>query len=284
VLFPISVAVPFAAQFVNRSTPATGVTGLTVSVTVTRIEANGTKTTMVATTTTGVVEVANGVYHYWLAAASTATAGAYYCVFSTADSTVAAQQIPALEIVGAAWVQTAAGAMQAASYTAAPPTAQIVSAMQADATSLDTLLDRLTEVRAAKLDAIGALSVTVLSPLATDHTLTLVQGDSYRAAEGRSITFTETTGAWLFAVGKTATLTGRSINSTLSKAVTITNPTGTIVVATVADVLSAATALLDVWDHGQYDVQVAIAPGTADVTLVTGRFIVSGGITPPSTA
>jgi hypothetical protein len=30
--------------------------------------------------------------------------------------------------------------------------------------------------------------------------------------------------------------------------------------------------------------QVAIAPGTADVTLVTGRFIVSGGITPPSTA
>ena len=96
-LYPTGVQIPFLAQFTNA---AVGKTGLTVTVSVKRINTDGTTTSV---TTGSATELAGGVYYYLLGSGSTATAGYYVCVFTT-TGTADLKDIPALEIVGAAWV------------------------------------------------------------------------------------------------------------------------------------------------------------------------------------
>ena len=60
----------------------------------------------------------------------------------------------------------------------------IIDAILADTgTTLDDLLDAVK----AKTDTIGALAVTVSSPVATSGDITLYAGDDYDATHGRSI-------------------------------------------------------------------------------------------------
>ena len=53
-------------------------------------------------------EVGGGLYRYTLASGDTATAESYAAVFKTIDTTVDAQHVPSLWVVGPAWAQAAA--------------------------------------------------------------------------------------------------------------------------------------------------------------------------------
>ncbi|MDZ4771075.1 MAG: hypothetical protein SGJ24_18290 [Chloroflexota bacterium] len=86
----IEVAVPFIASKVGK-------TGLTVTVDVYR----GTTSLLTAQSAT---EVGGGIYNYTLASGNTGTAGTYYFVFKTADTTVDRQHIHVAYVVGLAWV------------------------------------------------------------------------------------------------------------------------------------------------------------------------------------
>lgn len=133
-LYPTGAQIPFQWHFTYNKL---GVAGLTVYVAIVRTNTDGSRT-VVATvaSNTAAIEVdstnARGLYEYLLAGASTGTAGFYNAIART-TGTVDQQEIATLEIVGAAWVQTASGAMQAGSYTA-PDNATIA----AIATYVDT--------------------------------------------------------------------------------------------------------------------------------------------------
>lgn len=93
-----SQAVTFYAFFTAAKQ---GKTGLTVTADVYR----GTTAVVTAAAATA---VGGGLYRYTLASGSTGTAEAYAAVFKTADTTVDAQHVPSLWVVGPAWAQAAA--------------------------------------------------------------------------------------------------------------------------------------------------------------------------------
>lgn len=64
-----------------------------------------------------------------------------------------------------------------------------------DSTGITTLLSRLTNSRALLLDnlaGIGAVSIAIISPLARNADVTVLYGDDYAAADGRSLDWTGT--------------------------------------------------------------------------------------------
>lgn len=104
-LYPIGVQIPFAAQF---TTGGAGAPGLTVHVEVTRLNADGSLTVIFSRDfPANATEIGSGLYAYQLAAIHTGVAGVYLANFFTPDAADLAD-VPALEIVGAAWVQAVA--------------------------------------------------------------------------------------------------------------------------------------------------------------------------------
>ncbi len=194
-LYPVSVQIPFLAHF---TASGTGAAGLTVTITVRRINSDGSITTV---TTGSATELADGVYFYLLSAASTGTAGYYVCSFAT-TGTADLKKIEALEIVGPAWVANVDAAISSrSSHTAA----DVWAAGTRTLTGFGTLVaDVAVAVWAAvtrTLTAGGGASaadvwayatrlltgpvtlatgiVTVSSPVASDGTVTLYAGDDY---------------------------------------------------------------------------------------------------------
>lgn len=78
-------------------------------------------------------------------------------------------------------------------------------------------LAALTTDRTARLDLIGSAAVTVVSPVALNGDISIVKGDSYYNADGRAITWTDSTNSW------------PTISSATSTPITFTatNPTAT---------------------------------------------------------
>lgn len=127
-----------------------GKTGLTVTV-----DVYGPAYTKIVTD--GVVTaIGGGLYRYTLASVSVTAEGAYSAVFKTADVTVDQKHVPALWTVGKAGVEH----------------------LDAD----------LTDIK-AKTDTIGALSVTVRSPVSMSGTITIYRGYDYKLADGRDLSF-----------------------------------------------------------------------------------------------
>lgn len=93
------------------------------------------------------------------------------------------------------------GGMQTADYVA-PDNAGIAAA-RAAAESVDA---RLTDTRASRLDLIGNVDVTFVSPVAADGTLTIVQGDDYTMAAGKQLQWRVENWAGANLAGATMTL------------------------------------------------------------------------------
>jgi len=117
----------------------------------------------------------------------------------------------------------------------------------------------------AKTDTIGSLSVSVTSPVATDGTISIVPGDDYFAADGRSIDIA-VTGASYTLVGAT----GISLAIRLKRSsLTLLTLTGSAISSTTLrfEPTAAQTALLA--DDTVYDYQVqATILATSHVTTV----------------
>ena len=126
-----------------------------------------------------------------------------------------------------------------------------------------------TAPRAAKLDAIGTASVTIVSPVSVDgDELTIVRGDDYKQVDGRAIEWSSAN--WPTLTGATVTLTIRRKKTGLVELTTA----GTVVDASTVRVelpntLTGALVPSD-WGHS-FDVQATLAETGNVVTLVLGK-------------
>lgn len=200
-------AITFSAFYVESKL---GKTGLTVTVDVYR---NGTQ----VVTGGSAVEVGGGLYTYELGSGSVTVVGEYLAIFKTATTSVDQQHIPSAWLVGRAGVENldqsvntvnnntinaynaALGAKDSADDalnslldTVEPG----IAALPTAAAVADAVLDELvtdhptTNSVGQKLSLLGAVSVTISAPVASDGTLDLVRGDDYKFAQSRHLTFT----------------------------------------------------------------------------------------------
>jgi hypothetical protein len=126
-------------------------------------------------------------------------------------------------------------------------------------------------IAAAVVAGIGGADVTISSPVASDGTtITIVRGDDYNSADGRSIIWTgETADQWPDLTGATVVLTAINQNDILKKTLTVTQPTGTQqfnmqLTNTETEITSG---------RYKYDVQATLASGRV-ITLLVGELIV----------
>jgi len=118
-----------------------------------------------------------------------------------------------------------------------------------------------------KTDTIGALAVTVRSPVASSGTITLYAGDDYDATHGRSVDFSVAVADVPDLAGATVNLKAKQATWTAT-ACTSDGTDWTIVVEPDA----AGTAALT-WTQQSYELEATLADGDV-VTLATGMLIV----------
>lgn len=212
-LYPTGAQVPFLAQF---TTGGAGAAGLTVTVSVVRLNSDGTRTVVISrasNTAATEVDATNqpGLYSYLLAGASTGTAGVYLATFHTAGTCDLAD-VPALEIVGAAWVQaasvdldaTVSSRLAAASYTA--PSNATIAALRADYTTARAAkLDNLDAAISTRAAAIGAVYIAVTVPVPVPDAIPVLIGDDYGPG-WQAISVSVAAGAWPDFTGGTVEL------------------------------------------------------------------------------
>jgi len=118
---------------------------------------------------------------------------------------------------------------------------------------------------------VGTAEISVVSPVATNGTVTVIRGDSYYNSDNRALTFTNNDGTW-------PTLTGSTITFTASKGTASLSVTGTLVDGTgdsksfYVELSAANTSSLA---KGSWDYQItAVLSNTHSVTLVRGQMFV----------
>lgn len=194
-------AVSFYAHFTDDGA---GATGLTVTVDVWR------DTTQIVTAGNA-VELGDGLYLYTLAAGSTGAAGSYAAVFHTAG-TADQTDIPALWVIGSAWVEHVDADVSSRNAVEPPSVGDVADAvwdetaadheaagttgalLAASGSAADPLLNAVPGSYAsgsagAALGRIGSGQVTIVAPVANDGAITLVYGDDYLSVDGRALTF-----------------------------------------------------------------------------------------------
>jgi len=171
------VALTFYAFFVASKQ---GVTGITVTVDVWRVNTSASPTQVV--TAGSATAVGGGLYLYQLASASVTVEGEYIAIFKTTSSTPDQQEIPAIWVVSKAGTEyldaSVASRLPTASYTA--PSS--VTSLQADVTTILGRTDVATSTRLASsayAPATGSGSST--------YVVTILQPDGLTAIEGCAV-------------------------------------------------------------------------------------------------
>jgi len=171
------VALTFYAFYVATKQ---GVTGLTVTVDVWRVNTSASPTQVV--TAGSATAVGGGLYLYQLASASVTVEGEYIAIFKTTSSTPDQQHIPAIWVVSKAGTEyldaSVASRLPTASYTA--PSS--VTSLQADVT---TILGR-TDVATSTRLATSAYAPSTGSGSST-YIVTIRQPDGLTAIEGCAV-------------------------------------------------------------------------------------------------
>ena len=171
------VALTFYAFYVATKQ---GVTGLTVTVDVWRVNTSASPTQVV--TAGSATAVGGGLYLYQLASASVTVEGEYVAIFKTASTTPDQQHIPAIWVVSKAGTEyldaSVASRLPTASYTA--PSS--VTSLQAAVT---TILGR-TDVATSTRLATSAYAPSTGSGSST-YVVTIRQPDGLTAIEGCAV-------------------------------------------------------------------------------------------------
>jgi hypothetical protein len=126
-------------------------------------------------------------------------------------------------------------------------------------------------IAAAVVAGIGGADVTISSPVASDGTtVTIVRGDDYNSADGRSIVWTgATSDQWPDLSGATVVLTAINQNDILRKTLTVTQATGTQQFN--MQLTNEETEITS--GRYKYDVQATLASGNV-ITMLVGELIV----------
>ena len=171
------VALTFYAFYVATKQ---GVTGLTVTVDVWRVNTSASPTQVV--TAGSATAVGGGLYLYQLASASVTVEGEYVAIFKTTSSTPDQQHIPAIWVVSKAGTEyldaSVASRLPTASYTA--PSS--VTSLQADVTTILGRTDVATSTRLAS----SAYAPSTGSGSST-YVVTIRQPDGLTAIEGCAV-------------------------------------------------------------------------------------------------
>lgn len=130
--------------------------------------------------------------------------------------------------------------------------------------------DHIAKFDAIKLktDTIGSGTVTVVSPVATDLSISLIRGDDYKTINGRELSFSNAAGTWPDLTGAIIILTARNRNAkgvSFSGTGSVITPTGANQNVTI-DIEGDNTASLPTGAYS-YDVQATLADQNT-VTLV----------------
>ena len=157
-----------------------GVTSLTVTVDVWRVNTSASPTQVV--TAGSATAVGGGLYLYQLASASVTVEGEYIAIFKTTSSTPDQQEIPAIWVVSKAGTEyldaSVASRLPTASYTA--PSS--VTSLQADVTTILGRTDVATSTRLAS----SAYAPSTGSGSST-YVVTIRQPDGLTAIEGCAV-------------------------------------------------------------------------------------------------
>ena len=171
------VALTFYAFYVASKQ---GVTGITVTVDVWRVNTSASPTQVV--TAGSATAVGGGLYLYQLASASVTVEGEYIAIFKTTSSTPDQQHIPAIWVVSKAGTEyldaSVASRLPTASYTA--PSS--VTSLQADVTTIHGRTDVATSTRLAS----SAYAPSTGSGSST-YVVTIRQPDGLTAIEGCAV-------------------------------------------------------------------------------------------------
>lgn len=157
------VALTFYAHFVASKQ---GVTGLTVTVDVYRVNTSAVATQVV--TAGSATEIGGGLYLYQLASGSVTVEGEYIAIFKTASSTPDQQHIPAIWVVSKAGTEYLDAAVSTRLPTASYTAPSSITGLTADVTTILGRTDVATSTRLASADyasttAMSADVSTILS-------------------------------------------------------------------------------------------------------------------------
>lgn len=281
-------AITFYAFFVASKV---GATGLTVTVDVWELTQAGGATEIV--TAGSASEIGDGLYKYTLSSGAVDAVGEYIAVFKTATTTVDAQHIPALWIVGRGGVENIDAAISSRNATTPPTAAAVADAVWDEASAghvaagstgallaaagaaADPLLNLVpgsyvTGTAGAALGRIGNAAITVVSPVASDGTsINLVYGDDYMAADARALSFQSDD--W-------PVLTGATIALRVQGATAI-SLAGSVLAADQVQVELTYTQIETIGiGTRRYDLQATLATSAHVVTLATGLFTVEADV------
>lgn len=281
-------AITFYAFFVASKV---GATGLTVTIDVWELTQAGGATEIV--TAGSASEIGDGLYKYTLSSGAVDAVGEYIAVFKTATTTVDAQHIPALWIVGRGGVENIDAAISSRNATTPPTAAAVADAVWDEASAghvaagstgallaaagaaADPLLNLVpgsyvTGTAGAALGRIGNAAITVVSPVASDGTsINLVYGDDYMAADARALSFQSDD--W-------PVLTGATIALRVQGATAI-SLAGSVLAADQVQVELTYTQIETIGiGTRRYDLQATLATSAHVVTLATGLFTVEADV------
>lgn len=112
-------------------------------------------------------------------------AGQYIVEIATTDGTADFTAVQIHIAVDTPWITRAQG-------SAADVWNYLVTSLGTDTTKVGALFLSLLNAIKGKTDALSPTTVVVSSPVTADGNLDMVQGDDYKAADGRALTFTYT--------------------------------------------------------------------------------------------
>ena len=145
------------------------------------------------------------------------------------------------------------------------------SAINPEEAEAVTVVDTVVDAIKTKTDTLGALSVTIVAPVATHGTgIALVRGDDYLAVDGRALTFTGSNWPVLTA-GAVALRVERTAGAMLAYAGVIVG-----VATCYVELTATQTAALPPGPH-KYDLE-AILSNSSVVTLVQGVLTVAADV------
>jgi hypothetical protein len=275
-------AITFYVFFVESKL---GKTGLTVTCDIWELTQAGGATEIV--TGGSASEIGDGLYKYVLSSGSVDAIGEYIAVFKTATTTVDAQHIPALWIVGRGGNENLDAAISSRNATT-PPAANAIAdqvwdeaitghavagstgaLLSAAGAAADPLLNAVpgsyaSGTAGAALGRIGSAEVTVVSPVTADGTaIMLIYGDDYYNADGRALTFTGTN--WPTLTGGTVTLRIQTAAGVVAITGTVTGAAACRFDVTKAQVESLGEGIFD------YDLEAALVTSAHIATLAQGK-------------
>jgi hypothetical protein len=135
-----------------------------------------------------------------------------------------------------------------------------------------------SQISATVLAGIGSGRITVNNPIAANNVLTLVQGDSYFAADGRALDFSST--SWPVLTDAEIVFTANTEGDSIEVEGSVITPTGATKTIRV-ELDDADTEALTVGNSiYKYDVQATLANGHI-ITLVRGEMTVLAQQTTP---